>query len=123
MTSSTPQEVAAVWNRRNLGLYRQLVEKTQWKGAGAMAGVYKEGWDCTEVRETNFLQKLAPDDKKRYPEKKLIDRTRKANQDITKMPDHAKVPGAAEETWNSWEKKALGGPASDFVVECEPEEV
>ena len=115
--------ISAVWNRRNLGLYRLLAEKTKWKGAKAMEGVYKEGWDCAEVRETNFLQKLAPDDKKRYPENKLADRTRKEGQDISRMPDHVKTPGAAEETWNSWEKKVLGGPSKDFVVEFEQEEV
>lgn len=110
-----------------------------------MKGVYKHGWDCTEVRETGFLQDLANDDKRRIPEKTLASRTRRDGQDIAKMPEHTKEQGAAttrphrkgkhnipllygsrhtdEETWASWKKKVLGGPSGAFVEEVMEKDV
>ena len=121
-TKPMDEAIAAVWNNRNLGFYRHAVTTTGWNGAEAMEKVYKNGWDCTQVTPTGFLQELPADHKKRTPEKKLDDRIRKPGQDVSRLPDHAKVQGSAEECWASWNKKVLQGPAAKHVVEIQPEE-
>ncbi|MBS92928.1 MAG: hypothetical protein CL799_00580 [Chromatiales bacterium] len=88
--------------------------KAKWDGAAAMSDVYRSGWDCTKVLETGFLQQTADDDKGRVPKKRLEDRTLKPGQSVAWMPDHAKVDGPAKETWASWQKKVLGGPAAKW---------
>ena len=75
------------------------------------------------MRETGFLQDLAEDDKRRFPEKTLAGRTRREGQCVSKMPEHTKEQKAAEETWASWKKKVLGGPAGAFVEEVAEKDV